>query len=165
MAISRAKKGELVDEITSKVRDSKSVVFVKFKGLKVNDANEFRKKLQSEKIGFSVTKKTLLKRALGANNVLGDSPELEGAVAIAYGEDLLAPAREVHAFYKTHKDEISIVGGVFEGKYMNAAEMSAIATIPSRETLIAQIIMLMQSPLRGFTVAVSEIAKKKETTN
>lgn len=165
MAISRAKKEELVEGMTTMVRDAKSVVFVKFKGLKVNDANELRKKLTSEKIGLTVTKKTLLKRALEANSVAGELPELEGAVAIVYGEDLLAPAREVHAFYKTHKDELSIIGGVFEGKYMSGLEMSAIATIPSRETLIAQIIMLMQSPIRGFTVAVSEIAKKKETTN
>lgn len=165
MAISRAKKDTLVGELTSKVRDSKSIVFVKFKGLKVNDSNELRKKLKSENVGLTVIKKTLLKRALGANNVLGELPELEGAVAIAYGEDLLAPAREVHAFYKTHKDELSIIGGVFEGKYMSGTEMSAIATIPSRETLIAQILMLIQSPIRGFTVAVSEIAKKKETTN
>lgn len=165
MAISRAKKVELVENVTTKVRDAGSVVFVKFKGLRVNDANELRKKLKAEKVDFTVTKKTLLKRALEANGVSGAQPELEGAIAIAYGKDLLAPAREVHAFYKTHKDELSIVGGVFEGKYMNAAEMSAIATIPSRETLIAQILILIQSPIVSFTVAVSEIAKKKETTN
>lgn len=165
MAISRAKKGELVSGITTMVRDAGSVVFVKFKGLKVNNANELRKKLQTESVGFTVTKKTLLKRALEANKVSGVLPELDGAVAIAYGKDLLIPAREVHAFYKTHKDELSIIGGVFEGKYMTATEMSAIATIPSRETLIAQILMLIQSPISGFAVAVSEIAKQKETAN
>jgi large subunit ribosomal protein L10 len=161
MAISRVKKEELVSGMTTMVRDAGSVVFVKFQGLKVNDANELRKKLQAENVGLTVTKKTLLKRALEANNVAGELPALDGAVAIAYGKDLLSPAREVHAFYKTHKDELSIIGGVFEGKYMNAAEMSVIATIPSRETLIAQILMLIQSPIRGFAVAVSEIAKTK----
>jgi len=165
MAISRAKKSELVSGITTMVRDAGSVVFVKFQGLKVNHANELRKKLQVESVGLTVTKKTLLKRALDANNVSGVQPELAGAVAIAYGKDLLIPAREVHAFYKTHKDELSIIGGVFEGKYMTASEMSAIATIPSRETLIAQILMLIQSPISGLAVAVSEIAKQKETVN
>lgn len=165
MAISRAKKSELVSGITTMVRDAGSVVFVKFQGLKVNHANELRKKLQVESVGLTVTKKTLLKRALDANNVSGVQPELAGAVAIAYGKDLLIPAREVHAFYKTHKDELSIIGGVFEGKYMTASEMSAIATIPSRETLIAQILMLIQSPISGLAVAISEIAKQKETVN
>lgn len=165
MPISRAKKEQLVESATGSIKNASSVVFVKFQGLKVNDANELRKKLKAENVGLTVTKKTLLKRALTATNVAGEMPELDGAVAIAYGTDLLAPAREVHAFAKTHKNELAIIGGVFEGKYMNAAEMSAIATIPSRETLIAQIIMLIQSPLRGFAVAVSEIAKKKEAAN
>lgn len=165
MAISKAKKVELVQAFSEKLKGAQSVVFVKTKGLRVNDANELRKSLTSFSIGLTVTKKTLLKRALDAQKVTGEQPDLDGEVAIAYGADLLAPAREVYAFQKTHKDEISILGGVFEGRYMNASEMMSIATIPSRETLIAQILNLIQSPIRGFAVAVSEIAKQKETTN
>ncbi len=164
MAITKAKKVELVQDFSQKVAQAKSVVFVKTKGLTVNDSNELRKKLTEEKIGMTVTKKTLLKRVLNAQQIAGDMPSLDGEVAMVYGADLLAPARESYAFYKTHKESFSILGGVFEGKYMNAAEMSAIATIPSRETLIAQVLMLIQSPIRGFTVAVSEIAKQKEAT-
>ena len=164
MAISKAKKVELVSAFSEKLKGAQSVVFVKTKGLRVNDANELRKTLTSFSIGLTVTKKTLLKRALDAQKVTGEQPALDGEVAIAYGADLLAPAREVYAFQKTHKDEVSILGGVFEGRYMNASEMMSIATIPSRETLIAQILNLIQSPIRGFTVAVSEIAKQKEVT-
>jgi len=164
MAITKAKKVELVQGFSEKLASAQSVVFVKTRGLRVNDANELRKKLKLEGIGMTVTKKTLLKRALDAHKVTGDMPALDGEIAMVYGADLLAPARESYAFYKTHKDVFSILGGVFEGRYMNAAEMSAIATIPSRDTLLAQIIMLMQSPLSGFAVAVSEIAKQKEST-
>lgn len=161
MAISRQKKVELVSSFTDMVQAAKSVVFVKFRGLKVNDANVLRKTLTRNNVGLTVTKKTLLKRALEANKVEGELPALEGEIAIAYGEDLLSPAREVYAFQKIHKDALAIVGGVFEGKYMNAAEMTAVATIPPKETLIGMFANVINSPIQRFAVALSQVASKK----
>lgn len=161
MAISRQKKVELVSSFTEMVQAAKSVVFVKFRGLKVNDANVLRKALTHNGVGLTVTKKTLLKRALEANKIEGELPALDGEVAIAYGTDLLAPAREVFTFQKLHKDALAIVGGVFEGKYMNASQMLAIATIPPREVLIGMFANVINSPIQRFAVALSEVAKKK----
>jgi len=85
-------------------------------------------------------------------------PNLEGMVAIAYGDDLLSPAREVFNFHKTHKDNVSIVGGVYEGKFMSQEEMMAVATIPPIEVLYGQFVNVINSPIQGFVMALNAIA-------
>jgi large subunit ribosomal protein L10 len=161
MALKKEKKVEIVKDLEKSLKGTKSVVFVKFDKLKVADVNTFRRNLQKENIGYFVSKKTLLKRALGKEKIVGELPALEGQVAIAYGNDLIAPAREVFAFQKTHKENISIIGGVFEGKYMNAGEMMSIATIPPLQTLRAMFVNLINSPIQRFAVVVNAIAEKK----
>lgn len=161
MPITLEKKKGLVADLEKAIKASNSVVFVQFDKLKVADVNTLRRLLQKEGVGYKVMKKTLLKRALLANGIEGDLPETPGQVAIAFGEDLLTPSREVYAFAKTHKENISIIGGVFEKKYMNASEMINIATIPPREVLLSQIAYLLKSPLQRLAIAVSQVAEKK----
>jgi large subunit ribosomal protein L10 len=91
----------------------------------------------------------------------GVLPELPGEVAIAYSEDEIGPAREIYNFGKTHKGLLNILGGIFEGKFVNGAHMMEIATIPSREVLLSKIAFLLKSPMQGLAIAVSEVAKKK----
>lgn len=161
MPITLDKKKELVATLEKALKGANSVVFVKFDKLKVADVNTLRRSLQAEKVGYQVAKKTLLKRALSTHKITGDLPEVPGQLAIAYGEDLLSPAREVFAFQKGHKDNVSIVGGVFEGKYMNATEMMSIATIPPLQTLRAMFVNLINSPIQRMAVVVNAIAEKK----
>ena len=112
-------------------------------------------------IGFGVIKKTLLNRALAATKIEGNIPELAGEVAIAYGEDLIAPAREVYSFQKKLKDNLSIVGGIFEGRYRSKAEMLGIATIPPLQVLHGQFVNLINSPIQGLVIGLKAIADKK----
>jgi large subunit ribosomal protein L10 len=161
MPITLDKKKELVATLEKSLTGANSVVFVKFDKLKVADVNTLRRSLQSQKVGYQVAKKTLLKRALSTHGIKGELPEVPGQVAIAYSADLLASAREVFAFQKNHKENISIVGGVFEGKYMNAEEMMSIATIPPIETLRGMFVNLINSPIQRFAVALNQIAQAK----
>lgn len=162
MPITLDKKKELVAGLEKSLKSAKSVVFVKFDKLTVADVNTLRRNLQKEGVGYSVAKKTLLKRALGVGGLTGELPEMPGQIAIAFGEDLLSPAREVFSFAKTHKDNISIVGGVFEGKYMNASEMMSIATIPPLQTLRGMFVNLINSPIQRFAVVLDQIALAKK---
>ena len=108
MPITLDKKKELVAGLEKSLKGAKSVVFVKFDKLTVGDVNTLRRNLQKEGVGYSVAKKTLLKRALGVGGLAGELPEMPGQVAIAYGEDLLSPAREVFAFAKhTRRTSVS----------------------------------------------------------
>lgn len=161
MAINKQKKAELVAEFADMSKNSQSMVFVSFKGLPVNDTIILRKRLSAQHIGYKVTKKTLLKRALAQNNVQGDFPEVEGELAVAYGTDQLAPAREILAFTKEYKGKMEIKGGVFEGAFMNKRDMLEIATIPPREVLLSKIAFLLNSPMQRLAIAVQEVAKTK----
>jgi len=161
MPITLQKKKEVISELENSLKDVQSVVFVKFDKLKVSDVNTLRRGLQKEEIGYKVSKKSLLERALSTKGITGDMPELPGQIAIAYGSDLLAPAREVFAFQKGHKENISIVGGVFEGRYMNAEEMLSVATIPPLQVLRGMFVNLINSPIQRFAVVLDQIAQTK----
>jgi large subunit ribosomal protein L10 len=161
MPITLDKKKELVAGLEKSLKGAQSVVFVKFYKLTVTDANALRRSLQKEGVGYVVAKKTLLKRALGTHGVEGTLPELPGQIAIAYGTDMLAPAREVFSFQKGHKDNVEIVGGVFEGKYMNAFEMMSIATIPSLQILRGMFVNVINSPIQRIAIVLDQIAQTK----
>lgn len=161
MARTKAEKKEILEKLEKIVDSAQSLVFVNFHGLGVGDTTQIRRKLRDEKVGFFVSKKSLTRKALENKKFEGNIPELTGEVGLAYGEDLIAPAREVHEFQKKYKGSISILGGVFEGKFMNQEEMMGIALIPSEDTLRAMFVNVINSPIQGFVMALSEIAKKK----
>jgi len=161
MAISKAKKNEVYANINSVVKDANSVVFVNFHGVAVSDITAFRKALKEQGVSYLVAKKTLAKKALAEKNIQGTMPSLDGELGLAYGDDQIAPAREVYAFQKKLDNKVSILGGVFEGTYKSKEEMTVIATIPSREVLLSKIAFLLKSPIQRLAVAISEVSKKK----
>ena len=161
MAITKQKKKEILEKLDGIIQKNKSLVFVKFNKVTVADASKIRRSMREAGVGLYVAKKTLIKRALGALSFTGTMPEIDGEIALAYGVDLIAPARESHSSKKQTEGEFEIVGGVFEGSYMSKSEMTAIASIPSPQTLLAEFVNVINSPIQGFAVALSEIAKKK----
>lgn len=161
MPITLEKKKELVAGLESALKNAKSVVFVKFDKLTVADNNTLRRSLQADGVGYVVAKKTLLKRALSSFGIEGEAPEIPGQIAVAYSTDLLAGASGVFAFQKGHKENVSIVGGVFEGKYMNASEMLSIATIPPMQTLRGMFVNIINSPIQRFASVLDQIAQSK----
>ncbi len=161
MARTKIEKKEILEKLEGIVKDAKSMVFVNFHGLNVGDTTNVRRKLKSENVGFFVSKKSLTKKVLDAKKIEGILPELVGEVGLAYGADLIAPAREIYEFQKKHKGCISILGGVFEGKFMSKEEMMGIALIPSQKTLQAMFVNVINSPIQGFVMALDQIAKKK----
>ncbi|MEK7463641.1 MAG: 50S ribosomal protein L10 [Patescibacteria group bacterium] len=161
MARTKAEKKEILEKLEGIVKDAQSMVFVNFHGLNVGDTTQVRRKLKSENVGFFVSKKSLTRRALDGKKIEGILPELTGEVGLAYGTDLIAPAREIYEFQKKHKGSISILGGVFEGRFMSKEEMMGIAQIPSQKTLHAMFVNVINSPIQGFVMALDQIAKKK----
>ncbi len=156
----KSKKEEIIKDLEGAIDGSKSLVFVNFHGLKVSDETSLRQDLRKEGVDYRVSRKTLLKRAL-TGKAEGEIPELGGEVAIAYSADETASPREVYNFQKTHKGLLNILGGIFEGKFVDASRMMEIATIPSREVLLSKIAFLLQSPMQRLAIAVNEVAKKK----
>jgi large subunit ribosomal protein L10 len=161
MAITREKKEEIIAKVGDFLGQSSTVVFAKFKGLPVNEQNEMRRGLRANDIGYTVAKKTLLKRAFDAKGYEGTMPELEGEIAVAYSADELAPARELATFIKKFPEQLSFAGGVFGNRYMSAEEIKAIAAIPGMQTLRAQFVQLINSPIQRFAVVLNAKAETK----
>lgn len=161
MAINRAKKGEVLDKLTKAFKGAKSLVFVNFRGLNVSDATAMRRALKEEGVSYTVAKKTLTKKALEAEKFEGSVPELPGELALAWGEDLVAPARGVYGFHKKFPDSLKITGGVFEGRFMSAVEMEEIAQIPPLDVLRGKFVNIINSPIQRFAIALNEVAKIK----
>lgn len=161
MAISKAKKGEVIEKLQAAFKKASSVIFVNFKGLTVGNTTEMRRKLRSAGVDYGVAKKSLTKRALDEQKYEGSIPELPGELSLAWGEDLVAPAREVYTFQKKFPESLKILGGVFDGRYMSKAEIEGIATIPPTPVLRGMFVNIINSPIQRMAIALSEIAKTK----
>lgn len=160
MAITRQKKEEIVAKVADITKNAKTLVFAQFKGLTVAEQNEMRKALRAQSVGYTVAKKSLMSRALTAAGYEGAMPALDGEVSLAYGEDELAPAREVAVFVKKFGDHLSFAGGVFGGKFVGKDEITAIASIPGMDALRAQFLQLINSPRQRFAVVLNAKAEK-----
>lgn len=161
MAVSKAKKGEVIEKLTQAFKSAKSLVFVNFRGLKVSDVTKMRRELKDEGIAYTVAKKTLTNKVLDDGKFEGLKPELPGELALAWGDDLITPARGVHAFQKKFPEALKILGGIFEGRYMSASEMMDIAQIPPIDVLRGKFVNIINSPIQRITIALNEISKLK----
>jgi large subunit ribosomal protein L10 len=159
MAINRAKKEEIVEKLRDAFKNAKSLVFVNFRGLSVTNATQMRRALKSEGVSYMVAKKTLTNIALEKEKFEGTEPALEGELALAWGEDLIAPARGVHGFQKKFPENLKILGGVFDGRFMSAVEMEEIAQIPTLDVLRGKFVNIINSPIQRFAILINEIAK------
>src|SRR3989344_7339503 len=116
--LQKSRKEEIIKDLEGAIKGSESLVFVNFHGLKVSDETKLRRELRAQGVGYKVSRKTLLHRAL-KGKAEGEVPELGGEVAIAYSKDEIASPREIYNFQKAHKGIVlNILGGIFEGKFV-----------------------------------------------
>lgn len=158
--LQKIKKEKIIKDLEEIIKLAKSIVFVNFHGLKVSDETSLRRDLRKEDVSYKVSRKTLISRAF-KGKVKGDMPELTGEIAIAYSPAEMSAPREIYNFQKSHKNLLSILGGVFDGEFINGEKMNQIAMIPSREILYGQFVNLINSPIQRFVIALNEIAKVK----
>jgi large subunit ribosomal protein L10 len=165
VAKTKAQKKEITDKLEGAFKEAASSVFVHFKGVSVADETAMRRSLRSEGIGYTVAKKTLIRRALASLGHDEASLPLEGEIAIAYNTshegDASGPARLIHGFATKLKDKLVIAGGIFEGKLRDAKAMQEIATIPSMDVLRGMFANIVNSPRQRLAIAFAEVAKKK----
>ena len=161
MAITRQKKEEIVAKASGIAKEASTIVFASFKGLTVAEQSEMRKALRKADVGYTVAKKSLVKRAFDAAQYKGEMATLDGETAIAYGKDELAPARELAVFVKKFPEHLAFAGGIFGGTYMSREEIIGIASIPGMEVLRGMFAQVMNSPMQRFAVVLSKVAETK----
>ncbi len=160
MAITKEQKKEILGKLKD-ITEKESVVFVNFHKVPSVETVKIRQQLRSNKVSMYIAKKTLVKKAFGETKIDGSFPELEGELALVYADDSTTPAREIYAFQKSLKNAVSILGGVFENKYLSKSEMEEIAQIPGYETLLGMFVNVINSPIQGFVMSLKAIADKK----
>ncbi|MBB6625012.1 50S ribosomal protein L10 [Clostridium gasigenes] len=152
-----------VAEIKEKLEKAQSVVLASYQGLTVEEDTILRKSLREAGVEYKVYKNSLV--ILAAKELGMDSIEeyLQGPVSIALGyEDATAPARVLFDFAKSHK-KLELKAGIVDSVIYNKEQVEKLATIPSKEVLIAKLLGSFKAPLSKIACVLNAIKEKKET--
>ena len=153
MAITREAKEKAVSQLSEELGRIKLAVMTDYRGLTVSEVEELRAKLRAEGINYRVTKNTLLRLAAAGNESFKgiDARAFSGPMALAMGfDDEVAPARLIFQYAKEHT-ALEIVGAITaDGQLLTAAEVKALATLPTREQLLGQVVGTIAAPLTGL---------------
>jgi len=149
MAISKDKKNELVADLTELLENAKTTVYAKYQGLTVAELQELRKAAREAGVKIKVVKNRLVRVAMGQIGVYKDTNTtgLTGQLLYAISsEDEVAPAKVLAEFAKTH-DALNLLGGFSDlGNSLSEEEVKALAAMPSKNELIAQVVAQLLSP-------------------
>lgn len=151
---------EKVVEVGDKIKNASSVVLVDYRGINVEQDTAMRKALRESDVEYRVIKNSALSRAFEATGNTGYDEYFVGPTAAAFGSgDPIAPCRILNEY--AGKTPLKIKCGVVEGKKFDENGVKALASIPEKPVLLAQLLGLLTSPMRSLAIAVSEVAKKK----
>ncbi len=152
-----AAKAAAIEEIKKQLQRSKLAVMSDYRGLNVAEITNLRRRIREAGADFHVTKNTLLRIAADAAGIVGLDPLLVGPTAVAYGAgDEVAMAKLLTEYSKASRS-FSIKGGLLEKKYITAAQISELATLPAREVLIGRVVGGMQAPISGLVGVLNGI--------
>ena len=150
MAKTKQQKEQVIKELKESFSRQKAVVFVDFKGLKVEDMFNLRKRLKLVDGKLRVAKKTLIDLVIKDSEFKADVKNLEGEIALVFGfGDSIAPAKTVYNFSKENPN-IKILGGFFENEFKGAEDFIAIAQLPSKDELLGRFVGSISSPVSNF---------------
>ena len=163
--MNRQEKKSLVENLKSQFSASKSAVIVSYQGLTVHALQKLRRGLTAQGGKFKVAKARLLKRAADGNEQTNDLlPYCKGQVGIIFiASDSQTPAvlKFLNTFSKDH-EALKLVVGSMESKLLDQATMVTLATLPSRDTLLAMVCGTLNAPLIKFICVLKQIAEKKQ---
>lgn len=152
MAKTKGQKVAIVDGLTDKIGKSKSMVFVNFDKLTVEENEVLRNDLRAEDSEYYTAKKTLLNVSLKNNDLDAvDFSEHKHQAAVVFGySDEVAPAKIIAKFAKEHEGKMSFVGGILERKFIDGSAVAELAKLPSKQELYARIVGSINAPVSGF---------------
>lgn len=154
--VNRQDKQNVVDELHTAWLEANTGVVTHYRGLTVAQMGSLRRDLRKAKVHMQVVKNTLARRAAEGTGFTAAAEFFTGPTAIAYGNDPVALAKALSDFAKGN-DALKILGGVLDGKRLDGAAVNALASLPSREVLVARLLGSMQSPLTGFLRTLNEV--------
>jgi len=158
--LKKEEKITIVEDLNEKLSRARVVIVTDYKGLNVEEINDLRRKLAEAHIDYKVVKNTLLTRAAKGTDIAIIEKSFKGpsAVALSY-DDPVAPAKVLTTFAKDH-DMLEIKIGVLDGKIMDLNAIKALSILPSRETLLAQLLSIIMGVPTAFVRALNDIPRR-----
>jgi len=176
LVLSKDSKKEILKDLIAKLKESKGVVLTDYQGMNVSQISSLRNELKEKKVEFKIVKNTLIEKASEELNVDDLTKDLIGCTAMAFcSDDGIAPARLLKEYFEKNKIDLKIKSGLIDGRVFSPEKIIEIASLPSKDVLIAQMIsgvksplyslvFVLQGPLRGliYTLEAVKEAKEKE---
>ena len=160
MSLNRSEKEAVIKDVTGLAAKAQTLVLAEYRGIAVADLTRLRTAARSNGVDLSVLKNTLARRAVAGSGFAVASDMMTGPLIYGFSQDAVAAAKVVADFAKTN-DKLVIRGGAFGGKALDANAVKQLASIPSKEVLLAQLLGLMQSPISRTARVLSALAEKK----
>ena len=151
--MNQTEKQILVEGLTARLRAARSVYVTDFAGLNVAQVSDLRRRLRKVGVEYVVIKNTLALRAVNESGLVGE--KLKGPTGLVVGKDPVAAARVLTEFAKEFEDKPTMKGGLLQGKAINNAQLKRMASLPSREQMLADLAAGMQSPMAAFVGALN----------
>ena len=160
MSLNRSEKEAVVTDVTGLAAKAQTLVMAEYRGITVADMTRLRSTARSNGVALSVLKNTLARRAVAGSGFAVASDLMTGPLIYGFSQDPVAAAKVVADFAKTN-DKLVIRGGAYAGKTLDVNGVKQLASIPSKEVLLAQLLGLMQSPISRTARVLAALAEKR----
>ncbi|GGP28327.1 50S ribosomal protein L10 [Silvimonas amylolytica] len=160
MSLNLEDKKAVVAEISAEVAKAQTLVVAEYRGIEVASMTLLRKQARESGVYLRVLKNTLARRAVEGTPFAGLADHMVGPLVYGISEDPVAAAKVLNDFAKKD-DKIVVKAGSYDGKVLDAAGVSALASIPSREELLSKLLYVMKAPVAGFARALAALAEKQ----
>jgi large subunit ribosomal protein L10 len=149
----RADKEQLVSELKEKIEGATALYYTDFTGLNVKRMTDLRRRLRKANVEYVVIKNTLALRAVNESGLVGE--RLRGPTGLVVTKNPVAAAKLITDFAKENDQKPTVKGGMFEGKAIDTAQVTKLASMPTREQMLAQLGAGFQSPMAAFVGAMN----------
>ena len=161
MGLNLNDKKAVVAEVAEQVANAQTIAIAEYRGIEVGHLTVLRKKARESGVYLRVMKNTLVRRAVAGTPFASLADHMVGPLIYSVSADPVAAAKVLNDFAKTN-DKLALKAGSFAGKVLDKAGVQALASIPSREELLARLLGVMQAPVSGFAVCLTALAQQRE---
>jgi large subunit ribosomal protein L10 len=160
LSLSRNDKATVVQDVGKHIAGAQTLALAEYRGLTVEHLNALRRQARDKGVYLHVLKNTLARRAVAGTTFEVAQGAMVGPLIYSFSKDAVAAAKVIADFAKGN-DKLVVKGGVYAGKALDAQGVKALAAIPSREVLIAQIAGMLRSPIQRLAGVLAALAEKK----
>ena len=160
MPLTRQRKEHLVAEYEEGLSKAPHVFLLSFEGITVPQVTELRRRVRETGGRYIVVKNRLALRAIEGQSLGGLKGQFSGATAAAFGTDDAVSIAKVLTEFAKEVPAVTLKGGLVDGQEVGAEDVKEIASLPSREELIAKLLFLLQSPITSFVRTLNEIPRQ-----